>query len=541
MKSTHRLSARLAVAAVTGALLLSSCASTDDDADSKSDDTSAAVDRGRYAFGLIGDQPEAGEPVEGGTLNFADYGEIRSLSPAASYATGASGGGAMVAVYDTLMTLDTETQAYEPKLAESLESSDDLKTWTLTLREGVNFSDGTPLDAKAVVASINWYMTSQGADTAMLAPNLAGMEVTDERTVVFNLNNAWAKFPSMLAQAAGMIVAPAAYAGAEFKPIGAGAFTLDEYKPAEELTLTANPDYWDGKPHLDGLRFFWPLADEAKLDALNDGSADVAFMRDPKVVDQAVDADVSGHLTLTSLGNTITINNREGYPGSDPRVRKAIALAYDPELDYKRSYDGKGMPGMELFPPESKWDTSDEALEADLDEATKLVEEAKADGFDGVVTYLDGTDPTSRTQAVAMKAMLERVGFTVKTDLVASIADQTSRVFVDHDFDIARGAMSVSESDPYHRLISNLSSTSYGNASGYASEEMDAALVELQAAGSDEEIQTVLDKIQEIFNEEVPVITTGANAAIHAWNDNVYGVEMAAEYMPDFSDAWLVP
>ncbi|GAB2860306.1 ABC transporter substrate-binding protein [Nocardioides pacificus] len=535
MNSTPRV--RLAVAAVVGALLFSSCASADDDDAAKKE--GAAVDRGRYTFGLIGDQPEAGDPVDGGTLDFADYGEIRSLSPAASYATGASGGGALVAVYDTLMTLNTESQEFEPKLAESLESSDDLKTWTLTLREGVDFSDGTPLDAKAVVASIEWYMKSQGVDTAMLAPNLAEMKVEDERTVVFELNNAWARFPAMLAQAAGMIVAPAAYAGAEFEPIGAGAFMLEEYKPAEELLLTANESYWDGAPHLDGIRIFWPLADEAKLDALEDGSADVAFIRDPKVVDEVVEADIAGHLTLTSLGNNLSINHREGRPGSDPRVREAIALAYDPQLDYQRSYDGKGLPGKEMFAPESKWDTSDAALDVDLERAEQLVEEAKADGFDGQITYLDGADPTSRTQAVAMKAMLERVGFAVKTDLVASIADQTNRVFVDHDFDLARGAMSVSESDPYHRLVGSLSSTSYGNETGYASEEMDAALADLQSAATDEEVQAVLDEIQELFNQDNPIVVTGANAAVHAWNDNVHGVELGAEYMPDFSEAWL--
>lgn len=539
MKLHQGVLARLAVTAVTGALLFSGCAS-DDGGGEDSNSGSAEVDRGRYQFGVIGDQPEAGEPVKGGTLDFADYGEIRSLSPAVSYATGASGGGAMLAVYDTLMTLDTETQQFEPKLAESLESSDDLKTWTLTLREGVSFSDGTPLDAEAVVGSINWYMQSQGVDTAILGPNLKNMAVADERTVVFTMNEAWAKFPAMLSQAVGMIVAPAAYAGEEFTPIGAGAFVFDSYKPAEELILKANKDYWDGAPNLDAIRFFWPLADESKLDALEDGSADVAFMRDPKVVDEVVEAGIAGNLTLTSFGNTISINNREGYPGADPRVRRAIALAYDPELDYQRSYDGKGLPGKEMFPPESKWDTSEAALPVDLEEAKRLVEEAKADGFDGEITYLDGSDPTSRTQAVAMKAMLERVGFKVKTDLVASIADQTSRVYVDHDFDLARGALSAAESDPYHRMNSEFNSASFGNATGYASEEMDGLLADLRAADSDEEMKEVLDKMQALHNEDIPNVVSGANAAVHAWNENVYGVELGAEYMPDFSDAWLV-
>ena len=532
-----RLRTRLALAAVAGSLLLSSCSSSGGEDDPPHDDSASARDR--LTPGLVGDQPDPGAPVGGGVLQFADYGEIRSLSPAASYATGASGGAALLAVYDSLMTLDTETQEFVPKLAEALESNADHSAWTLTLREGVRFSDGTPLDADAVVASIEWYLDNQGVDTAMLAPNLGRMQVRDERTVVFRLRQSWAKFPSMLAQAAGMIVAPAAYAGKEFVPIGAGPFVFDSYQPSEELVLTANERYWDGAPRLDGLRFFWLQADETRLDVLNEGRADVAFMRDPEVVDQALEAGYAGHLTLTSLGNTIAINTREGYPGADPRVRRAIALAYDPELDFERAYDGHGLPGKELFPPESAWDTSDAAMDVDVEEATRLVEEAKADGFDGVVTYLDGADPTSRTQAVAMKAMLERVGFTVETEAVTSVADQTTRVFVDHDFDIARGAISASEADPYHRLVTDLSSTSFGNAGGYASPQMDALLAELQGAADDEEIQSVLDRIQALWNEDVPSVVTGASAALHAWGEDVYGVTMAAEYMPDFADAWL--
>ena len=166
-----RLRTRLALAAVAGSLLLSSCSSSGDGPDDRQDGE-ATSDRARLTPGLVGDQADPGTPVDGGVLEFADYGEIRSLSPAVSYATGASGGAALLAVYDTLMTLDTGTQEFVPKLAESIESNPAHTTWTLTLREGVTFSDGTPLDADAVVGSIQWYLDNQGVDSAMLAPNL---------------------------------------------------------------------------------------------------------------------------------------------------------------------------------------------------------------------------------------------------------------------------------------------------------------------------------------------------------------------------------
>ncbi|MFJ3278319.1 ABC transporter substrate-binding protein [Streptomyces halstedii] len=536
MKRAPRVRARLAAVLAAAALLTSACASPDGGGDGGKQQK---AERGRYTFGSVGEQPDAGEPVRGGTLRFADYAEARSLSPAATYATGASGGSALAAVYDVLMRYDTAAQSYEPWLAESLTSNDDATVWTLELRDGVEFSDGTPLDAKAVVASLAWYQESKGADTALLAPDLAKTEAVDDSTVVFTLRTSWATFPAMLAQAPGMIVAPAAYAGDTFRPIGAGPFTLQKHAPQEEMILKANKRYWKGEPRLDAVRFVWPQADRAKLDALNDGTADVTYMRSPDVVDDAVKEGHPGELTLTGLGNMVTVNTREGRPGEDVRIRKAMALALDPELDTARAYGGKGLPGQEIFPPESRWHSGVEPLGIDLDKAKELLAEARKDGYDGTVTYMDGTDPVSRSKAVVVKAMLERVGFTVELDLVSSIADRVSKTYVDHDFDISRGAASVSEGDPYHRLQNILNSESYGNPGGYADPEMDQLLVRLQGAKDEAGTQKVLDDIQTLFNEDVPVINLGASAGFTAWGEHVHGIVPTDEYMVLLGEAWI--
>ncbi|MEE4492715.1 ABC transporter substrate-binding protein [Streptomyces sp. BE230] len=537
MKRAPRPRVRLAATLAVTAMLTSACVSSD--AGKTDGAKTQKTERGRYTFGLIGDQPDGGTPVDGGTLRIADYAEARSLSPAVTYATGASGGSALAAVYDVLMRYDTAARKYEPQLAKSLQSSADLKTWTLKLRDGVKFSDGTPLDADAVTASIAWYQTNKGADTALLAPNVAKTEATDDSTVVFTLRSPWATFPAMLAQAPGMIVAPAAYAGKTFKPIGAGPFVLDKYAPQEEMVLKANKNYFDGRPHLDAIRFTWPQSDRTKLESLEDGTVDLTYMRSPDVVDEAVKAGHPGELTLTGLGNMVVINTREGRPGADLRVRKAMALALDPELDTERAYNGKGLPGKEIFPPESRLHSDVKPTGVDLDQAKKLLAEAKKDGYDGTISYMDGTDPVSRAKGVVTKAMLERVGFTVKLDLVSSIADRMSKTYVEHDFDISRGAASISESDPYHRLQSVLNSTSYGNPGGYANPKMDALLVRLQAADSGAAAQKILDEVQTLFNEDVPLVNLGASAAFTAWGKNVHGVVPTDEYMALFGEAWI--
>src|SRR5699024_11033612 len=93
------------------------------------------------------------------------YGEAASLEPAGISGSlpGVYGGMELAAIYDVLMRYNPKTGEYEPQLAKALEHNDDHTTWTLTLRDGVKFSDGTSLDAQAVKSSINRYVEQGGS------------------------------------------------------------------------------------------------------------------------------------------------------------------------------------------------------------------------------------------------------------------------------------------------------------------------------------------------------------------------------------------
>src|SRR3546814_841902 len=183
-----------------------------------------------------------GEPVKGGTLRFAEYSEARGFNPTQTYPTGSTGGNILAALYDTLVRYNGEKNAYEPQLAESLESSDDV-TWTIKLRDGVKFTDGTPLDAEAVVGSLNYYVNSYGLNATLLKQEIKSIKATDDLTVTITLNHAWPTFANMFTTGPGMIMAPAAYANpdpAAFKPIGGGPPKFESYAPAEKTVVVAN-------------------------------------------------------------------------------------------------------------------------------------------------------------------------------------------------------------------------------------------------------------------------------------------------------------
>lgn len=531
MRRTTRLIAwGSALALVAG---LTACATTSSDDAPKVGKTGS-----EFVPGFVDVVTTDRKPVAGGTLTFADYSEARSLDPIDTIATGASGGAAVLAVYDVLVRYDDATGDYEPWLAEAIEPDATNSTWTLTLREGVRYSDGTTMKGADVVASINRFIHEGGSDAAVLAANIKEMTSPDDRTVVFSLAAPWAAFPRMLSLGAGMIVAPGATEGKRFTPIGAGPFALEKYVPSEELVLAARADYWGGAPHLEKLRFVWPSGGRAALDALRAGDVDVAFLREPNVVAEARSDRLPGYLTLIGLGSTLWINNRDGRPGEDLRVRQAISLAINAETVTKRTYGDASMPTKNIFGPQSRWWLGEEKVGVDLKKAAELVAEAKADGYDGKLTLLSGTTTTSRTEAVTLQAMLDGVGFEVKTELVQGIADRIQRMYVNHDFDITMGSGGISEADPFHQLNDNLSSTSYLNVTGHKSERMDAALAELQGASDDAERARILGEIQQAWVDEVPAVNVGSTAHLVVWNKQVHGVVPNAEYMMLFSGAW---
>jgi peptide/nickel transport system substrate-binding protein len=528
------LPVRLAAALGAGALVLTACGGN---AEGRSSGT-ASGETPEATIGIVGDE-DCGDPVEGGTLTLSDFAEARSLSPAQTIATGYSGGTALAAVYDVLVRYDPETQKFEPQLAEEVTSNEDFTQWTVTLRDGVTFSDGTPLNAQAVVDSANWYLSNRGFDAAVIGPNLAGIRAEGDKTVVFDLKTPWATFPAMLGQSIGMIVAPAAIAGPEFRPIGAGPFTLDHYSPQEELVLNARDDYWGGDPHLDQLRIVWLNNDQARFETLEADGSDVTVLRNSEQAKAARDAGYSGYSTVQSLGNVVMVNNAEGRPGADARVRQAIALAVDPTVLNQRVFGGVDIASKALFSDLSRWHAEDvETTPVDAEQARKLVEEAKADGFDGTIRYLGNASPGGRDQALAIQAMLENVGFTVETELLQSTADIIQRVFVSRDYDLSQSGLSVSEEDPFQRLYTSFHSQSVSNASGYGSPEMDALITELQQTEGDDR-QEVINRIEELYQKDMPVLPLSPLSPFVPWQEDVHGVQPINEGMLTFGEAWI--
>lgn len=534
MKTPIPLRARVAAVLCASALAVTGCASTD-----TSDKSSASTSDAKqvYVDGLV-NVADSGDAVQGGTLRVAEYSEAASLNPLQTYATGSTGMNVMASVYDTLMRWSPDSKAWEPQLADSL-TSDDNTTWTLKLRDGVTFTDGSPLDADAVIGSLNYYIAGYGFGGSLIQANLKSMKATDDQTVTFTFKSPWATFPQMLSGGPGLIMAPAAYQDPEaFQPIGAGPFKLESQSPGEKTVVAANDDYFAGRPPLDKIEFVLIPTDRAKYESLKAGEIDAAYLRQDDVVLDAVTSGSPGSMNAASGVRILNLNAREGAPTSDVRVRQAINLAINADTYLQRTTGDTQLADRGLMSSFSTWKTDVAPVETDTDAAKKLLDEAKADGYDGKIRFLGQSDATSKSGAVAVKAMLEAVGFDVTLDLVNTIADQVKKIYVDGDFDIAVGSTSIPDADPYSRLSVALDSTSGSNPGRYANPEMDKLLAELKGATGPEDGAATLAKIEELWKKDVPYVNLSGGAFFEAWNKNVHGIKATSETAVLFDKAW---
>lgn len=518
--------------AVTAGMFLSSCADSEGGSSDSPDSGSGLTN------GSVNKQSDEGDPVKGGTLTYSGYAAVSNLDPSKTQIAGSVSGSELGAIYDTLLRYDPDAKEFVPKLAEKMEASSDFKTWTLDLRDGVTFSDGTPVDSAAVASSLERYVTNKGPQSSVYSAKVAKVDTPDPSTVVFNLTDPWTGIESMLATGPGMIVAPSSQKGDQFTPVGAGAFTLEKFAPNEEMILAARKDYYGGAPNIDKLRLVSIVGAQATADSLKSGGIDVTYLRSLPVVLDLIDQGYPGRVDLPSLSYMSQVNTAPDRPGSDVRVRKALALAVDPVALDTRLNEGKGLPGQELFQETSRWHTDVPGVGVDQEQAKKLVAEAKADGFDGKITYLTLQETNAQAMALALQSMANAVGFDFQIEYVNSVADVTKRLYIDRDFDMSTGSNNLPEADPFERLYTSLKTGGRNNAINFSDAEMDSLLDQLGVATTDDAKKDVLAKIQERANEVVPWQIYGITPWLSVSAKNVHGLERSLDGITFFDKAW---
>ncbi|MFF0818223.1 ABC transporter substrate-binding protein [Rhodococcus sp. NPDC003318] len=447
--------------------------------------------------GSSGDSGDpAGEPKSGGTLSWAVTGETASMDPAVCSTVAPP---RCSTIFGTLMRYDSETAEFVPYLAQSFDSEDG-QHWTLKLREGTTFSDGTPFDAAAVV--FNWDRIKNPQTLSPAAGVTAGMtwQVVDPLTVSVALESPNYQLPWQLVKGLGAIGSPTAIqaAGAEVgnKPVGAGPFVLTQWIRNSQMELTRNPNYFEeGLPYLDGLITKPINSDEQRLNALRSGEIDVdtSFSAEDTAT---VEAEGGYDIYETPLvGGSGVMFNYADPAIADPDLRKAIQHAIDGTQINKAVTPSEET--VKTFLP-----TDDDSLgtlpTTDLSEAQRLFDSyLKRTGRTGetisLLTYAGF--PQMEQTSQLLQAQIQKInGLTVALEPV----DNTTMLKRkrQHEFQIVVTSNLSVDEDLLYDLFHTGGSL---NAMNYSNPKVDEALEITRKSGEPDEVA----KAYEVANGEI--------------------------------------
>ena len=558
MRKLRRSSLRVALA--TSVLItVVACGSDDGDDGAAEVATTGAATTGDSTSTPVTEAPaevetEACEAtVPGSELNVGVYVPTGSLDPLRT--SGALVGGTdIAAIYDVLMRWDSATGEWVPHLAESLEPNADFTEWTLTLREGVTYANGEPMLAEHVLYNMRRLLgPGANASRGLIARvDLDNSTVVDERTVTLKLYSPWVEFGYLLGDAAGMVVNPSLGDAVDASDVtlistdpngaGAGPYTVEKFAPGESpyLVLKAREDYWGGPVCIETVNMVYITSDQPKLEALQLGELDLAFLRTANVIAEArASGEFSEAFFLQSAGELLLINNGVGTytpVTTDKRFREAVNLALDPAVISERAFGGEMLESKGLIDERSTYYSGIAAIEPDPEAARALVDELKGEGWDGKIRF--NCRDTNANLPVAIVASLEAVGMTVE----ATITDQNSSIgaVIQKDFDLACWGWNISDSALYRQIGFNFRSDSPSNRMGYSNPAIDAAIDEFFAAPDVESRRAAIAKMSEIYNEDLPGAIYAAVEEGYAISDRVAGIVPTQQTVLLLGDAYLV-
>jgi peptide/nickel transport system substrate-binding protein len=404
-----------------------------------------------------------------------------------------------------------------PYLAESWSASDDLKTWTLTMRD-VKWHNGRQFTAEdaawnirhaldeatgsSVLGLMKGYMLNEvDGKTELWDAN--AIEVTDDRTLRLNLKEPQVAVPEHLFHYPMLIVDPEEGGSFGVGSNGTGPFELVEHAVGVKSVLKARPDYWGDGPYLDELQF---------IDLGDDPSAAIGAVASQQV-HGIYEGDVSQldvfkamphliiHEALTAQTGVARVQvDREEF--SDPRIRKAMRLAVDTPRCLELAHRGLGAPGEHhhVCPvhPDYKKLTF---MERDVEAAKALLAEAgHADGISAEIAAKK--DPAWEIQAVqAMVEQWKEAGINVNINLLPNA--QFWEVWDKVPF----GFTSWTHR-PLGFMVLSLAYRSGvpWNESHYSNAEFDALLTKAEGTLDVDERREIVGQLETIMQEEGPMV-----------------------------------
>jgi ABC-type transport system substrate-binding protein len=434
-------------------------------------------------------------------------------------------------IYETLfyMTPDGEL---EPLLAESIEPGEQENTFIIRLRQGVQFTDGTPFNAEAVKANLDWILEN-GPVFGFLINRIQEVVVVDEYTVQLNLDSDFAPLAAHLSHGAIAMISPQALAqGEEYlntNAVGTGPYVLQSWQADEAVTLTRNPDYWGNQGGVETIVFRVVKEDGARIVEIESGSVDVA-VRIPPAEAQRLAADPNIEIIETPGLRTIYIFfNVENEPFNDVRVRQAVNYGVDVEAIVRDLFQGAARVSDAPVAPAVFGYSQQTPYARDVARARQLLQEAGVPEGTTVTLY----HPTGRyiqdaLVADAVRSQLREIGLNVQLATLEwpQYVPHVRRTAPENDIQFAMLGWGTVTMDADYGLYALFHSSEVPpgfNGAFYSNPEVDRLLDEARTVVDQEERRRLYDEAISTIWEDAPWLFLYSELQLTAVRTNVQG------------------
>lgn len=458
-------------------------------------------------------------------------------------------------VYAGLFVHDAESNPV-PRLAESFSVSDDGKAYTVKLRDGISFQDGTPLTADDVIFTLR--AIQDPAYRSPLRQNWQGVEMSspDAQTIIFSLKKSYFGFlenltVGILPKHIWQSIPPEKFALAEnnLMPIGAGPYQFSDLKKDAEgnilwYELKANDTYALGRPYIDTFNFRFYPDEESLFTAYTQGEVlGMASVRAGRMEALLEKKSTNIHGLQLPRAYSVFFNTTKNVAIAFAEVRLALSLATDRAAIVHETLSDRGVVAMTPFLPFMRgYDGTVAVPTFDLDRANAVLEEnGWKIGDDGVRSKKDARLefellvpewPELEKTASQLQGMWEKVGakVTVTTQDIATLQQNRIRP---REYDaLLFGQASLADPDPYSFWHSKERDDPGLNLSSLNEQTVDDALLQARELTNPEERGAKYALFQKIFLEQNPAIFLYSPTYLYVTTDRLRGIAVRTIDMP---------
>ena len=442
-----------------------------------------------------------------------------------------------------------------PALATRWETSADNLTWTLFLREGVSFHDGTPFDAAAAAKNLE--------RIAAMSPGRFGslekVEAAGAYEVKVTHKEPFASFLYALAWPGSAMISPAAVdeAGKVLEPVGTGPFKRESWDPGEKMTLVRNDLYWGGTPRLEKIELKFIPDPTTRMMALEAGEIDMIIDTGGVLPEQVATLSLHPQIEVLTVAGAVphymSINTRQ-WPLDDERVRRAVVHALDMESIVQYVLEGYGKVMSSVVPyAEQEWLHPETLFHFnDAQKARELLQQAGWQaGADGILqkdgrkfqlkfllsTALVGRFPYQPIAEI-VQAQLGEAGISVDIEAQEAGLWRETLQKGEASFSI-RPWSAICPQSRLHAWLHSAGEQNLAMGMYYHNPEMDRLTETLLRTTDAGEAARISFQIQELAAREVPLIPLYDEILINAVRKNIKGYKIDPKFNVNWEDIYV--